>query len=290
MTISNFSSLIQLSATISIAFVAIEYAKSFTRVLCENIFKFNEYTEFKFKKCFAKLPDQQTIENIDFKEIDKESANDLIEQQKRKRELLCKKLKSKQDGAKEMILRKCRIKSLSSMSLYVFMYDVLLLGISGFKGYQSFFIVFSFVLCACAILYMLAGWIRESLKVNNKILSCTIFQFSSFRHSLCCISIAIILSVACGFCFDFINNEVLITIWKVLFIISLTFSFVNYIVFGIIIKRKGEIIKKQIDIKVDKLYLECKMVYDDIMELLSVKNVKYKIRMLREMEENKTAS
>ena len=58
MTINDFSALIQLSATMSIAFVAVEYVKSYTDILCEKLFKFHDFVQAAFKECRAAQAEQ----------------------------------------------------------------------------------------------------------------------------------------------------------------------------------------------------------------------------------------
>lgn len=51
MAINDFSTLICMAATMSIAFVATEYVTSYTKTLCERFFKFQEYVKASFDEC-----------------------------------------------------------------------------------------------------------------------------------------------------------------------------------------------------------------------------------------------
>ena len=55
MEINDFSAVIELIATISVAFVAVEYVKSYTNILCERFFNFN-YDVIRFLCASVKNP------------------------------------------------------------------------------------------------------------------------------------------------------------------------------------------------------------------------------------------
>lgn len=74
----------------SIAFVAVEYVKSYTSILCERFFKFQDFVEQSFKECRDILTDKETLEHICPIDIEGRSTNTAIEDAKRKNESLTK--------------------------------------------------------------------------------------------------------------------------------------------------------------------------------------------------------
>lgn len=65
MAINDFSAIIQLAATLCIAFVAVEYVRSFIGVLCERFFKFQDFIAKSFQECRDILTDRDTLEHIE---------------------------------------------------------------------------------------------------------------------------------------------------------------------------------------------------------------------------------
>ena len=48
MMLSDFSPMIELAVTLNIAFVAVEYVKSYTNAVCNQLFNFAEYLKQSF--------------------------------------------------------------------------------------------------------------------------------------------------------------------------------------------------------------------------------------------------
>lgn len=93
MELSNFSSLAEIAVTFNIAFVAIEYVKSFSRVLSTRVLSLGTFIDEKFGECEALLADRETLEHchpieIHDKETSRSSENVLhLESVKRKIEI-----------------------------------------------------------------------------------------------------------------------------------------------------------------------------------------------------------
>lgn len=265
MTISNFTPLIQLSATISIAFVAVEYAKSYTKTVCDRIFGFKDHIVSKIEECNKILPDQQTIDNLKPKQIGGGNTNKKIEELKLRKESINKELKDVKEQELINIANDCQTTGLSAMSLYIFMFDVLLLIICGFDTHQDFFITFSCFLCFITIIYMVAGWICEWHQTKYKVLC-----FSSLMHSTICMSITIVVSIVLWYVFKPITNEIWLYVWKWEFIVSLLLTFIHYIVFALLINHNGKNTINEFDKKVEKLKIECQSILKEVDRLRSV--------------------
>lgn len=84
MAINDFSAVIQLMATISIAFVAVEYVKSFTGQLCDRVFRFKDFITQSFQECKNSLADKETLDSLEPLIIEGKSTFATIEEVKRK--------------------------------------------------------------------------------------------------------------------------------------------------------------------------------------------------------------
>lgn len=95
MRLADFSSFIEVATTLNIALVAIEYVKTYTNVLCSQVFNFQDFINKSFVKCEKILVDRMTLEHIPSVSVEGRSTNSLIEKAKRDREKLKKKLKTR---------------------------------------------------------------------------------------------------------------------------------------------------------------------------------------------------
>ena len=91
--IDDFSSLIELIATISIGFVGVEYVKSYTSILCEKIFQYVSFISKSYDECRGLLTDQDTLEHFEVVDIGGKSTNDVVEKLKVEHENLRKEIR-----------------------------------------------------------------------------------------------------------------------------------------------------------------------------------------------------
>lgn len=89
---NDFSTLICMAATMSIAFVATEYVTSYTKNLCERFFKFQEFVKTSFKECRDILTDKESLKQLHPVVIDGQSTNGKIEEAKRQNESINKEI------------------------------------------------------------------------------------------------------------------------------------------------------------------------------------------------------
>lgn len=97
--IDNFSSLIELIATISIGFVAVEYVKSYTSILCEKIFQYVSFISKSYDECRELLTDQDTLEHIEVIDVGGKSIIDAVERLKLEHENLHKEIREEESSS-----------------------------------------------------------------------------------------------------------------------------------------------------------------------------------------------
>ena len=274
MTIDNFSAIIELAATMSIAFVAVEYVTSYTSVLCEKFFNISSFISTAFDECRAILTDKKTLDHLKPSNVDGKSTNNAIEKLKRANESLNKDINEAEKKARENMPFECQVISMSSLCLFLFMLNILFLLFgsieSSAKEYTYIFIsIFSFL----SIAYLLVGWICGESSGNSPIL-----EFSSLKHAVIGIFVIVVLSLL-GSCF--IGNqpwksryiEVVCDAWIWILMVDVMLAYFNFIIFMFKIWRKGVKFKEDIKKTVDGLKTkctECKGEEDDFIAMSNV--------------------
>lgn len=269
MTINNFSALIQLAATLSIAFVAVEYVRSYTTVLCEKFFKFHEFIKDSFEQCRAILTDIDTLSHIQPIDIGGgKTTNSEIEAAKRNNEALTKEIDTEELKKKEEMSCVCQAKSMSSMCFFIFLYNTLLLFVGGVEESHPYFVhSFSFSYGLLGVLYIVIGW-----WLGEKEKPARFCDFASLRHSIYGFLIILLLSLTSGiivhlFFFDWFLYT-LAPYWWYLFIFTLLLTYTNFVIFVFKIRIKAKSFKKTVLESKGQLEEKCKKAEERVSDLL----------------------
>ncbi len=265
MAINDFSPIIQLMATLSIAFVAIEYVKSFTSQLCERVFRFKDFIAQSFKECKNSLADMETLDSIKPIDINGNNTFDIIEEAKRERESLIKKIDSIKSEKDEELICVCQVKSMSALCLMIFVSGVLLLLLGGFeKNSVDFVKAFGGCFTLSVIFYLLLGWsFGEKSKPFLGFL-----DFPSLRHTLIAFVVLCAISIIGAVVFNYFYKIIdFCLLWNFMLPLYILFICLNYLVFVIKIRNKAQRFRS--DIINDKEFIkkECcqsKLKVDDL--------------------------
>lgn len=276
MTINDFSSLIQLSATMSIAFVAVEYVKSYTSILCERFFKFQDFVEQSFKECRDILTDKETLNHICPIDIEGRSTNTAIEDAKRKNESLTKEIEYVEKAKKEEVSTSCQARSMSSLCFFVFLFNTLLLFFGGIENIMPQFThIYSTIFCGLICIYVIIGWCIGKVEKPKRFC-----DFSSLRHSI--YSFLIIALVSTIACLIIMNNNCfsidIDSFWWYILIGSVLCSYMNFIIFVIKIGRKAVSFKENVNAAKDELKDKCKKAQREVEDLLATSRVSAKLK------------
>lgn len=277
MLLNDFSSLIQLAVSVNIAFVAVEYVKSYVKVLCDSVFKFKDYINLEFEECKKFLVDGETLKHLEPIDLAGKSTSTEIEGHKRSYELIVKKIADKQKELSDKVENICKARSMSALSLTLFFIGTIGLFVSGFEDknntygninmYWHQFWIYTTIL---TLLYLIIGWIFGETSIKYRC-----FDFSSLRHSICSSFLIVILSSGLAlFNFKILNNDIL---WKFFLIISLLMMFSNFLVFVIKVWKKAKGVKSEISDSANCLSQECKDLTSEVKDLLTVAKVKNKL-------------
>lgn len=243
MELDSFSAILQLAATLNIAFVAVEYAKGYTNTLSEKVFRLPKQIEEAFRPIISKLPDKETLETLKPHEVDGKSTAFFIEKVKREREKINENIEISKKELNEKTTSLCQSKSFSFLSLYFSVYSIVALFFSGFNTenngcFQVAWTIFTALSCVLAII----GWIFGE---KEKQWRC--FDFSSLGQSLVFLVIIIVLSVVCG-C---IKSWDSLDFWHFIVAFTAMLPFLSFIVFFFKIKHKVRKIKAEIQKEVN---------------------------------------
>ena len=124
MILSDFSPMIELAVTLNIAFVAVEYVKSYTNAVCNQLFNFADYLEESFEECKSLLVDEITLNSIPNTEINGKSIAGQVEQAKRTNEKISKDINKELNNFDIKIKNVCQSKSISAVSFWMFFYGL----------------------------------------------------------------------------------------------------------------------------------------------------------------------
>lgn len=277
MEINNFSAIIELVATMSIAFVAVEYVKSYTSELCERIFDFSKYIDNTFRGIKELVETNiETLNHIPPIVINGISTNSKIEETKRKHEEFKKSIELTIDNKKNMIATECQARSMSSLCFFTFLFNVLLLFIGSIEYRHPVFAhIFVSFFSILGIIYLILGWIFGENEKNIRFL-----RFASLRYSVVSFVIVLFLAICASLLDCFLLNWSFIeNVWWYLLLISIFLSYINFIVFVFKIKNRANIFKKKIIGREEELKTSLDDMDNDVKELLSSNNLSQKLKV-----------
>lgn len=276
MAINDFSAIIQLMATISIAFVAVEYVKSFTGQLCERVFRFKDFIIQSFQECKNSLADKETLDSLEPLSIEGKSTFATIEEVKRKHETLIMKADSECNLKINKLKDVCQVSSMSAMCLYVFMACVLILFLGGFEQtFTRFVRTMGTIYMMLSLIYLFCGWsFGERLKPVIKF-----YYFSSLRQTIIgffIISVISFIFTCYLFCYN-LQIMHLDMVWPQILPLFLLFVCANYVVFVVKIWKKAQQFRGDINEAKELLKNECCSVKNEVDDLVAINRVNSKL-------------
>lgn len=272
MMLSDFSPMIELAVTLNIAFVAVEYVKSYTNAVCNQLFNFAKFLKESFEECKSLLVDEITLNSIRDSKINGISIAGEIEKAKIAREKISNEISNELQSFKIKIGNVCQSKSISSVSLWLFLYglsDLFCMGISSIieEDHVALFISW---LTIFTVLYTILGWI-----VGEKGYKMCCLDFTSLRHALCSFLIGLCLSIILT-CSG-VLYEILTLHFSFTLVVSVLYMYSNFVVSSIIIWNRASMVKKEIRINANKYKDKCNELQRDVNQLLAVHEVELKI-------------
>lgn len=270
MIINDFCEPIALAATLSIAFVAVESVKSYTSVLCERFFKFQDFVKSSFEECRSLLTDYETFNHLDIADIGEgKTTVPEIEALKRERESLQKEIDETAKEKQNRLPVVCEAKSMSSLCLFVFLINTAFLFVGSIESTStSFFHSFISVFSILSLVYLILGWcIGEYTKPRR------CFDYSSLKHPSIAFGLIVIISLALSFVFFFCKTccleSFLDKFWWPFLIAIIVASYLNFIIFVAKIKRMANGYLQEVSDSKKELSEKCNCATKKVNELIA---------------------
>ncbi len=260
MEISSFSSLIEVGTTLNIACVAIEYVKSYTNVLCDQVFNLKNQIEKAAKECFDKLNevmDDTTLRNLPNTSVGGRNTEALKQRLIRNRETLSSDIASKKDVLSNTIKNVCEVKNVSSICLWLFLYGLIGLFSIGLESNSYFnnnwIHLYWILLTFCGSIICVIGWRRSEVER-----SWWNFDYTSLRFAI----LSFIVSIAvCALLVALFSKGVIIEIvdlvWNAILVYSMVLMYSNFLVSAIEVWNKAKKGKDDIESEKQALLNRC---------------------------------
>lgn len=267
LSLSGFSSVIELATTLNIAFVAIEYVKTYTKVLCNQVFDLKQFIQRAFQECVSGLPDSGTLATIPHITINEHNTDEFVEKLKRDCELLLKEINNTKELHEEKVDEVCEAKNVSSISLFLFFVGVGGLILSGFEAdYQSIVRCLWSIFFICSLIYCIIGWgVSEESKHR-------VFNFESLRHAIISFFVVLVISSSI-FIWHQIADIFIQRVWNWLLPVSVLFSFSNFVIASGKIWYKARDTKVEIKKSQEEIIKKCQDLSSKVNQMISVRDL-----------------
>lgn len=268
MELNDFSSLIEVAVALNIAFVAVEYVKTYTKVLCNQVFKLHDFIAASYMECMQSLVDEETLSHIRPNKIgENKNTNNLIEKAKREREKIRKEIDTEKETFSLKIENVCEAKNVSAISLWLFFYGLVALFLFGLKLNPCREHIFWSFLSLSTFIYVLIGWF-----FNNK--SKSVFQdYSSLRHAIIWFLIVLIICLIPTLFLGSYLSPIIDYIWQFVLFLSLFLMYSNFVAAVIKVWNKADNIRKEIKASSEQIKNRCSTLQEDVNKLINVNEV-----------------
>lgn len=262
---SEFYSIVQLLATLTIGFVILDYSDFFTNILKTKFFHADDAISEAKKECLSLIPDKTTLNALEPTTVGKGDTSNKIEVLKRECEKMDERIDGFEKDRKAEMDEMSDLRSLAPLCLFVFMFSVTLLFVPVLKRLYGESVCLSlFPFSVSCIVYMILGWIFGENADNPKIT-----RFESMKHPLIGFALACLISVA--FAFLLPNSPAWIGgTWRYLFVALILCGWLNFAVYAFIIKRSISKFKKKVGNEKGKIIQECKAIEEKYKAILTV--------------------
>ncbi len=269
--LSNYSSLLEIAAAVNIAFVAVEYSKSYTQTLSEKVFDFPNIINRAFQPCNKVIFQKDTLNEMQPIILGEKTTFVQIQQSLIDIEKLEEEIESKRKKMNEKMLLVCNYAHFPSLSLWNFLFSIVLLFVSGYEYVDSdFSIIFVLLISLFTFLFQLFGWIvnDENKQSTPYCLSNSILVFIGV------ILFSIIIAFFTKSYATILNETFLIGNW--IYFITLL-PFINFVVFFYFVRRKIKKLKKWIVTESDESVKKSEAIQKTIDELTAVISISRKL-------------
>lgn len=271
MELSSFTSFIEIGATLTIAFVAVEYTKQYTCLIAQKVFDYFGRIKNIVLEC-KKTIDEDTIDGLSSFTIDGCNTGVKIEGLKRKKEITLQDIDDKEKALNAYVMEKCNSKSYSSLSLFIFLFSLTSLFIAGIEtpDVKCFWILVVFF----SLLYTVTSWILGEKSKHRFWI-----DYSSFKTVLYIFFAILLLSLIATYLWgEVFKINLLPYCYDIIGYITLFLPYVNFVVFAFIIRSKSVDIYSEIDKTFEPLKKNCSEIQKETEKLSTAKDLALEIK------------
>lgn len=272
MMLNDFSPMIELAVALNIAFVTVEYVKSYTNAVCNQLFNFAQFLRESFDECRTVLVDDITLNSIHDSKINGNSIAGEIERVKIAKEKLSREMNMELHDFSLKIEKVCQSKSISSVSLWLFLYGLAYLFCMGVNSIVAEINIKSYIICLTlfTIVYTALGW-----SVGEKGYRRWLLDFTSLRHSIVSFAVAVSISLILTVFGSF--HTIPESVFSIVLIVSVLYMYSNFVVSSIMVWERASKVKREIKDNTDNFKIKCGNLKEDVDKLLAVNALELKI-------------
>lgn len=272
MMINDFSPMIELAVTLNIAFVAVEYVKSYTNAVCNQLFNFGQFLKDAYGECKSLLVDDITLNSIRVSDINGKSIASEIEKAKITREKISSEINDDLQSFKLKVEKVCQSKCISSVSLWLFLYGLSFLFCMGLDSIVEEECIKMFILWLTifTFVYTILGW-----SIGEKGYKKCFFDFTSLRHAICSFVIGLCLSILLTYIC--LQADKFVCSFSLIVVLDVLYMYSNFIVSSIMVWLKASKVKDEIKTNANAYKDKCKELRHDVDQLLAINEVELKI-------------
>lgn len=272
MMINDFSPMIELAVTLNIAFVAVEYVKSYTNAVCNQLFNFGQFLKDAYGECKSLLVDDITLNSIRVSDINGKSIASEIEKAKITREKISSEINDDLQSFKLKVEKVCQSKCISSVSLWLFLYGLSFLFCMGLDSIVEEECIKMFILWLTifTFVYTILGW-----SIGEKGYKKCFFDFTSLRHAICSFVIGLCLSILLTYIC--LQADKFVCSFSLIVVLGVLYMYSNFIVSSIMVRLKASKVKDEIKTNANAYKDKCKKLRHDVDQLLAINEVELKI-------------
>ena len=285
MILNNFTSFLEIGATLTVAFVAVEYAQQYTNLVAKKVFDFYGRIKNQKSEC-EKLIDIETIYGLSSSNINGHDTMTLIEKLKRETEIINSDILKTENQLNKIVSEKCNSKSYSAISLFIFLCTLTAIFIAGLGENNEDVRLFWQLYTILALIYIVFSWF-----LGEKTRDCKWIDFCSLKSSFYKYLIILTISTIAFLLtdnielFSVVKNSLKST-YDIIVIITLFLPFANFIIFALIIKSKSKEIYSSIDLEFEPLRKRCEQIQNDTARLSNVQSLVFEM----EVEDNNSTN
>lgn len=264
--------MIELAVALNIAFVTVEYVKSYTNAVCNQLFNFAQFLRESFDECRTVLVDDITLNSIHDSKINGNSIAGEIERVKIAKEKLSREMNMELHDFSLKIEKVCQSKSISSVSLWLFLYGLAYLFCMGVNSIVAEINIKSYIICLTlfTIVYTALGW-----SVGEKGYRRWLLDFTSLRHSIVSFAVAVSISLILTVFGSF--HTIPESVFSIVLIVSVLYMYSNFVVSSIMVWERASKVKREIKDNTDNFKIKCGNLKEDVDKLLAVNALELKI-------------